>query len=158
MPGWSLVDPVELAFLEAARTATLATVTAEGQPRLVPVCFVVERDPGGQGGTTIHTPLDEKPKATEDPRTLARVRDILRLPEVSLLVDRWDEDWSRLGWLRLYGRARLLEPLAHELDERARAITALRRKYPQYRSQALESRPIIRIVVDRARAWGNLAL
>jgi PPOX class probable F420-dependent enzyme len=82
------------------------------------------------------------------------VRDIATRPEVGLLVDRWSEDWSRLGWLRVDGSASLVEP---GLDpEHGDAVAALRAKYPQYASHALEGRPIIRIVIERARSWGEL--
>ena len=81
---------------------------------------------------------------------------MLVLPDVSLLVDRWDEDWSRLAWLRVYGRGILLEPQPHEREEHAAALERLRTKYPQYVSHRLEERPIIRITVDRSRSWGAL--
>jgi len=94
------------AFIELARRAVLVTAGSDGTLRPVPVCFALAPPPRD----ALWTPLDEKPKQSEDPRRLARVRDILARPEVALLVDRWDEDWSRLGWLRLVGSARLLEP------------------------------------------------
>jgi PPOX class probable F420-dependent enzyme len=139
----------ERAFLAAARTATLATVDANGRPRLVPICFVL----GVGNPPVVYTPLDEKPKSVADPHELERVRDIVARPEVGLLVDHWSEDWSRLGWLRLGGRADLLEPAAGEHSE---AVSALRAKYAQYGAHHLEGRPIIRILVIRARSWGDL--
>ena len=72
----------------------------------MPVCFTLARPPRD----VLCTPLDEKQKQVDDPRDLARVRDILARPRVALLADRWDEDRSRLAWLRLEGDARLLEP------------------------------------------------
>ena len=137
----------QLAFLAAARTATLATIAPDGSPRLVPVCFVV-RD-----GTDLYVPLDEKPKRTDDPRDLARVRDILERPAVALLVDRWSEDWSELGWLRIRGDASLVEP-ADEPAEHAAVVAELRAKYPQYASHRLEERPLIRIRVTGRRRAG----
>jgi PPOX class probable F420-dependent enzyme len=144
----ALLDPRELAFLVAARRAILATVDSEGRPRLVPVCFIVD----AVDGVRIITPLDDKPKATNDKHALARVRDIRERPEVSLLVDRWDEDWSRLAWLRLNGRATVLEPA----DVPPQTIERLRDKYPQYATHALESSPMIAIDVERATSWGAL--
>ena len=144
-----VISARELAFLVAARTATLATVAPDGRPRLVPVCFVV-----GGDGRVIHTPLDEKPKSVVDPHDLERVRDIAARPEVGLLVDRWSEDWSELGWLRVDGSASLVEP-GFDPDH-GDAVAALRAKYPQYASHALASRPIIRIVIERVRSWGEL--
>ena len=89
---------------------------------------------------------------------MTRVRDIAERPEVSVLVERWSEDWGRLGWLRLYGLAALLEPAGDPLDgaEHGAVVAALRGKYPQYRVQQLEDRPLIRIVLERCRSWGNL--
>ena len=101
-----LLDPRELAFLVAARRAILATTDPKGTPRLVPVCFIVD----AIDGVRVITHLDDKPKATDDKRALARVRDIRVRPDVTLLVERWDEDWAKLGWLRLTGRAVLMEP------------------------------------------------
>jgi PPOX class probable F420-dependent enzyme len=142
----------EREFLAAARTATLATVDANGRPRLVPICFVL----GAADPPVVYTPLDEKPKSVSDPHELERVRDIVARPEVGLLVDRWSEDWARLGWLRFDGRADLMEPGAADPAEHRNAVTALRAKYPQYASHDLERRPIIRIAVERARSWGDL--
>jgi PPOX class probable F420-dependent enzyme len=90
-----------------------------------------------------------------DVRHLARVRDILARPEVALLVHRWSEDWSELGWLRLRGTATLVEPGDAPADHAA-AVAALREKYPQYATHRLEGRPLIRIVVTRASSWGNV--
>ena len=142
------------AFLEASRTVAMATRAPDGRPRLVPICFAVAPGFDGRGRATLYSPIDEKPKQTTDPRDLARLRDILVLPEVTLLADRWSEDWSELGWLRAYGVGELLEPEPRERAEHDRAIAMLRERYPQYREQDLESRPIIRIAVDRVVAWG----
>jgi PPOX class probable F420-dependent enzyme len=150
-----LTDP-ERDFLRAERRATLATTAADGRPRLVPICFVLADRDDNRGRPLLYTPLDEKAKKDPDPRTLARVRDILVLPEVTLLVDRWDEDWSRLAWVRLYGHGELLEPQPHERAEHAEAVRTLREKYPQYQDQAIDSRPIIRVSCDRAITWGAI--
>jgi PPOX class probable F420-dependent enzyme len=155
MPPEPVLSPTERAFVAARRTATLATLDPAGQPRLVPICFVLHGD-DRLGRPLLYTPIDDKPKASPDPRQLARVRDLLILPAATLLVDRWDEDWSKLGWVRLYGRAEILEPQPHEVEEHGRAVVALREKYEQYRTHALETRPIIRIGVDRVRSWGEL--
>lgn len=127
-------------LLRDARRATLATIAPDGRPRLVPVCFVAIDD-------VIWSPLDEKPKSVDDPRGLARVRDIERDPRVTLLVDRWSEDWSELGWMRLEGQAQVVEFADPAIVE------ALRAKYPQYAGHDLESRPMIRITIERAVDW-----
>jgi PPOX class probable F420-dependent enzyme len=149
------MEPAERAFLESARTATLATIAPDGGPRLVPVCFIVGDD--AHGRPVIYTPLDEKPKEATDPRRLARARDISRDPAVALLVDHWSEDWSKLGWLRLGGLATLLEPVDSP-EEHAAGLAALLEKYPQYATHRLEERPLIRVEVVSGRSWGDLAV
>jgi PPOX class probable F420-dependent enzyme len=145
-------DPVltrtQREFLAAARRAVLATIDPDGRPRLVPICFVLDN-----ARPILYSPLDEKPKVVRDPRGLARVRDVLRDPRVTLLVDRWDEAWDRLAWLRCHGLASMLEPVGGPADEHAIAVVALRRKYPQYRTQDLPGRPILRIEIERATSW-----
>jgi len=154
MAGRSLLDVAQRRFLGSARTATLATIAADGRPRLVPVCFVVGDDERA-GTPAIFSPLDEKPKASSDPRDLARVRDVVARPVATLLVDRWSEHWDRLGWIRLDCRAGLVEP---DAPGHAGAIGALRAKYPQYRTHRLEDRPMLRFMVERVAAWGNISV
>jgi PPOX class probable F420-dependent enzyme len=155
MPAEPILHLQQRAFAAAARSATLATIAPSGRPRLVPICFIVGDD-DKLGRPRLYTPLDDKPKRSDDPHDLARVQDLLVLPEASLLVDRWSEDWSRLGWLRMHARGVILEPEPHERNEHVAAVAALREKYPQYTSHALEGRPIIRLTVDRAISWGDL--
>ena len=95
-----VLAPADRAFLDSARTATLATIAGDGRPRLVPICFAVADD-------VVWTPLDEKPKAVADVRSLARVRDIVVRPAVSLLVERSIpplKRWAR-GRLPLWARS-----------------------------------------------------
>jgi PPOX class probable F420-dependent enzyme len=136
----------EAALLAEARTATLATIDPDGRPRLVPICFVLTVD-------VIWSPLDEKPKAVADVRALARVRDIVARPSVTVLVDRWSEDWSRLAWVRVYGHAALVEPG----DVPDSVLQGLRAKYPQYLGHDLESRPLISIAIERVASWGPVS-
>jgi PPOX class probable F420-dependent enzyme len=161
------LPPELLDLVRGARRATLATIRPDGGPRLVPVCFVVGASaPAYAAGIAddrlvLWSPLDEKPKRAGDPRQLARVRDILERPRVEVLVDRWDEDWRGLAWVRLDGTAALLEPAvlgrprepAGATGEHARAVEALRAKYLQYQSQRLEDRPILRVEVERVASW-----
>jgi PPOX class probable F420-dependent enzyme len=143
-----LLSEGQRAYLASARRGTLATIAPDGRARLVPICFVLDR-----ASPVIHTPIDDKPKRGDDPLELARVRDIAADPRVTILVDRWNEDWDRLAWLRADGRATLVR--ADEPDERAAAIAALRDKYPQYRTHRLEDRPLIRIELERVVSWGR---
>ena len=155
-PHPPILSPAERRFLAEARRAVLATIGPDDLPRLVPICYVLSEATDPRGRPILYTPIDEKPKQSADPHRLARVRDLLILPEVTLLVDRWDEDWSRLAWLRLHGTGEILEPQPHEREEHAAAVAALRAKYPQYASHRLEERPIIRIVGARFRSWGAI--
>lgn len=143
----AVLDAAERAFLARERVGRLATAGASGAPRVVPVCYAPSA-----AAESVHIAIDEKPKRG-DPRRLGRLRDIAANPRVMLLVDRYDHaDWSRLGWLALRGRAEVLEGGA----EHARALAALRARYPPYRAMALESLPVIAVRVESARSWGRL--
>jgi len=144
------------AFLHATRRAVLVTIAPDGRPRPVPICFAVSPD-----GPVLYTTIDAKPKRQTGTAPLARVRDIAADDRVSVLADRWDEDWTRLAWLRVEGRARLLE--AGDMDdavaaERDQAVRALRAKYEQYADHRLEDRPLIRVEIDRTVQWGDVGL
>jgi PPOX class probable F420-dependent enzyme len=133
------------ALLTASRRAVLGTIGPDGRPRLVPVCYVVDPD-----RPVIYSPLDLKPKRSQDPFALARVRDIEGDPRVTLLADRWDEDWTYLAWLRLEGLAGLFHP---NDPGHPGVVAALRARHPQYERQRLEDRPMIKVVVDRVVRW-----
>src|SRR5919198_5092112 len=108
MPGDPILTPEERRFLADTRQATLATLDPDGLPRLVPICHVVGDADDRIGRPLLYTPIDEKPKASPDPRRLARMRDLLVLPTAVVLVDRRDEGWTRLGWGGGYRRAESL--------------------------------------------------
>jgi coenzyme F420-0:L-glutamate ligase / coenzyme F420-1:gamma-L-glutamate ligase len=135
----------DIELLHACRRATLATIAPDGRPRLVPIAYALD-----ETARVIYSALDEKPKVVADPRDLARVRDIAARPRVTVLVDRWSENWAQLAWLRLEGEATLLEPGA---GEHARAVDLLRARYEQYAGQELERRPVLRIGLTRAVGW-----
>jgi PPOX class probable F420-dependent enzyme len=134
-----ILTPAERDLLAEARRATLATIAADGRSRLVPICYVFTED-------EIWSPIDEKRKAVDDPRRLARVRDISRDPRVTLLIDRWSEEWADLAWLRIEGRAELVASVDG-------VVQALRARYPQYAHHDLERRPMLRIAIERATSW-----
>jgi coenzyme F420-0:L-glutamate ligase/coenzyme F420-1:gamma-L-glutamate ligase len=131
------------AFVVAQRVACLATVDGRGRPHVVPVCFAL-------AGGTVYSAVDEKPKSG-DPRRLRRLRNIAANPHVTLLFDLYeDDDWSRLRYVQLRGRARIIEPGG---AEHALAVAALRDRYPPYRTMAIDRLPVIAVDVDRVVAW-----
>jgi len=137
------LSPAEDRFLRSARTAHLATADASGQPHVVPVCFVFN-------GEFIYSVLDSKPKTTAL-RQLRRVRNILANPRVSLVVDHYEEDWSRLQYVMVSGEASLLE----SGEEWGLSIVMLRQKYPQYHRMELDQSPVIKIVPARFVPWSS---
>lgn len=144
------LQPGDVALLATARRAVLGTIAPDGRPRLVPIAFALaERD----GQALIYSSLDEKPKSVADPRDLARVTDIRSRPRVTVLVDQWDEDWTRLAWLRLDGSATLLEPTDPPSPEQSDAIRLLRSRYAQYAQMSLAERPMIRVEIERVARW-----
>ena len=150
MSSGPVLTAVQRAFVESVRRAVLATIAPDGHARLVPICFSLDED-----RAVLWTPIDDKPKRAAAPLALARVRDLRADPRVTVLFDRWDEDWTRLAWMRVEGTAVVLEAEARAA-ERATAIAALRTRYPQYAGHRLESRPLIRISIDRVTDWGRL--
>ena len=93
--------------------------------------------------------IDEKPKRTT---RLKRLRNIEEDPSVALVFDRYDEDWARLAYVLVQGVAEVVQG-GTEFEG---AVAALRSKYEQYRSMALEGRPAIRIAPERVASWGSL--
>ena len=131
-------------FIRSARVAHLATADREGRPHVIPICFAFD-------GKALYSPIDEKPKRTS-PLGLKRVRNILENPHVAVVVDRYDENWKKLAYVLIRGRARLLT----RGENYRKAVFLLRRKYPQYRHMAIQDRPMIQIKPTRVKSWGNL--
>lgn len=133
--------------LEDARVARLATLDARFRAHIVPVCFAYD-------GKVFYTAIDQKPKRAT-PERLMRVRNILAVPQVALLIDQYDEDWTQLWYILVRGKAKLI-PMSG-IKERARALRKLRAKYPQYARRMLPNdSPIIRITPGRTTFWGKL--
>jgi PPOX class probable F420-dependent enzyme len=131
----------EKLFIQSARIAHLATADDKGRPHVIPICFAFD-------GKEIYSPIDEKPKKTP-PLLLKRVRNILANPHVAVVVDRYDENWKKLAYALISGRAKLLFGGVRH----AKAVRLLRRKYPQYRKMRLEERPMIRIAILSWTRW-----
>jgi PPOX class probable F420-dependent enzyme len=128
LPGWALET------LEQARVGRLGLLDEEDRPRVLPVTFAAFEG-------ELWSAIDHKPKRPGEP---ARVRRLRRRPEVALLVDRYDDDWSRLAWVEVRGRVSV-EPLGPALD-------ALTEKYPQYVAQPPQG-PLLRLAPERCTCW-----
>ena len=132
MPSWP--PAIAEQRVAQARVGRLATVTADGHPHVVPVCFAFHEG-------RIYTAVDAKPKTT---RTLARLENVRATGRAALLVDHYEEDWERLWWVRVDGAAAVVES--------APAIAAIAAKYDQYRAQRPDG-PLIAITPERWRSW-----
>ena len=124
--------------LEVARVARLATTDPDGRPHLVPIVFALD-------GDTLYSAVDRKPKRSQ---TLRRIENARARPDVTILVDHYEDDWSGLWWLRLRGRARVLD----EGEELEQALRLLREKYPQYRDEP-PGPPVLAVDVTAVREW-----
>jgi PPOX class probable F420-dependent enzyme len=139
-----MLNDVQRRFLNSRRVGHLATADKRGAPHVVPVCFAILEN-------TAYITIDQKPKG--NPRALKRLRNIADNPAVALVGDRYDEDWSRLGWVMLRGRAEILDSGA----EHSMAQELLRARYPQYRAMQLADLPVIAIRIERVVSWGDLS-
>ena len=130
-----------LSFIRSARIAHFATADRSGQPHAVPICFVFD-------DKYFYSPIDEKPKRTA-PAKPKRLRNIAENPQVSLVIDHYDENWSKLAYVLITGAARVMQ----RGQRHRRAVTLLRRKYSQYRTMAIDRRPVIVIKPKRITGW-----
>src|SRR5271154_922580 len=116
-------------FLDRRRVGHLATADARAAPHVVPVCFAV-------ADASLYITIDEKPKRGAP---LKRLRNIAENPAIAVVVDRYDEDWARLGWGMLRGRAEILASGA----EHDAAQALLRARYPQLAAMDIANLPVI---------------
>ena len=130
-------------FLLSRRVAHLATADVQAVPHVVPVCFAL-------AAATAYVTIDAKPKSG---RLLRRLANLAANPACCLIADRYDEDWTRLGWVMLHGQADILAAGT----EHAAAQDLLRGRYPQYRAMALDHLPVIALRIHRATQWGDLS-
>lgn len=133
-------------FLDTRRVAHLATADARAVPHVVPVCFAIADE-------TLYITMDEKPKR-DTGAPLKRLRNIAENPTVAILAHRYEDDWTRLGWIMLRGRAVILS----EGSEHARAQALLRARYPQLRDMNIKPLSVIAVRLERVTSWGNLAV
>ncbi len=136
------ISPDDRAFLDQARVGRLATASAGGEPHVIPICFVFD-------GAAVYSAIDAKPKRVE-PRKLRRLENIRENPRASLVVDHYEEEWRRLRYLLLRGRAEILEAG----PDREHALALLQEKYPQYRTMpGFGAGPVIRLIPETVRSW-----
>jgi PPOX class probable F420-dependent enzyme len=126
--------------LTAARVARLATTDPDGRPHLVPIVFAVE-------GDTLYSAVDDKPKRS---RKLRRIENARARPDVTILVDHYEEDWGSLWWIRLRGCARVLD----RGGEHDRALALLQEKYEQYRDEP-PAGPVLAVDITEVRSWSS---
>jgi PPOX class probable F420-dependent enzyme len=122
-------------LLETARVARLGLLDESDRPRVLPVTFALFEG-------ALWSAIDQKPKRPGEP---ARVRRLRRRPGAALLVDIYDDDWSRLAWVEVRGQVSVERPAAEPLA----ALTA---KYPQYRD-APPPGPLLRLAPERVSCW-----
>ena len=140
-----MLSDTERRFLAQQRVAHLATADKRAVPHVVPVCFAIREH-------TLYITIDDKPKRSVT--ALKRLRNIAENPAVALVADHYDEDWTRLGWVMLHGRAEILS----EGTERGDAQALLRERYPQLRAMQIAGYPVIAVRIERTSSWGNLAV
>jgi PPOX class probable F420-dependent enzyme len=124
-------------LLAAERVARLAYVDEEDRPRVLPVTFAV-------AGEAVWSAIDQKPKRTREP---ARLRHLRRRADAALVVDLYDDDWTRLAWVQLLGLVKVVP-----LESSPEAVAALAAKYEQYASQTPPG-PLLKLSVARTLHW-----
>jgi len=136
----------ERRFVAYQRIAHLATADRRAIPHVVPVCFVIS-------ASTLYITIDEKPKR-QSSVALKRLRNIAENPAVAVVIDRYDEDWTLLGWVMLRGHAEVLtEGIEHD-DAQA----LLRSRYSQLRTMRISQHPVIALRIKQTTSWGNLSV
>jgi PPOX class probable F420-dependent enzyme len=133
-------------FLAQQRIAHLATADRRAIPHVVPVCFAIIE-------AALYITIDEKPKRGSTV-ALKRLRNIAENPAVAVVVDRYDENWARLGWVMLRGRAEIL----NEGTEHDEAQALLRSRYPQLGPMQIARYPVIAVRIERTTSWGDLSM
>jgi PPOX class probable F420-dependent enzyme len=144
--GAVMLSDRERQFLTRQRVAHLATADGRAIPHVVPVCFAIVAH-------TLYITIDEKPKRGSA-FSLKRLRNIAENPAVAVVVDRYDENWTRLGWVMLRGRAEILSKGA-EHDE---AQALLRSRYPQLGLMQIAQYPVIAVRIEQTTSWGDLSI
>ena len=139
------ISPALEEFIERARVARLATVDSEFKPHIVPVVFVFD-------GNHFFIPVDKKRK-TAKPEKLKRIRNIQYNPNVALLIDQYDEDWTKLAFVMIEGKASVASKREGNIQVRE-AYKRLMTKYVQYQKVGVGEMYII-ITPKKVASWSN---
>ena len=140
-----IIPPAVEEFIERARVARLATIDSEFKPHLVPVVFVFD-------GNHFFIPVDEKRK-TSKPEKLKRIRNIQDNPNVTLLIDEYSEDWTKLAFVMIQGKASVATKEEGNIQVR-QAYKKLMIKYLQYQKVRVGEMCII-ITPKKVASWSN---
>ena len=132
-------------FVESRRVGHLATADRRAAPHVVPVCFALAE-------ASLYITIDEKPKRRPAGR-LKRLRNLSENPAAAFVVDRYAEDWTRLGWVMIRGTAEILSGGT----EHDNAQSLLRSRYKQLAAMDLGPLPVIALRIGRVSSWGDLS-
>ena len=140
------ISPAVERFILSHAVARLATADKNGQPHVIPFCYAFD-------GGHFYFVVDEKPKR-QTGKPLKRIRNMLENPQVSLVIDDYNDDWTQLAYVLVTGSAQLVE----DESEYDAALTLLRGRYPQYRVMPLSfpHNTMVRIEPQKVLAWGRV--
>ena len=141
-----LLSKREVTFIQTQKIARMATIAKSGKPLVLPICYAYD-------GNYIYTPIDKKPKRVR-PMELNRIKNIVNNPNVSVVIDRYYEDWTRIAYIIIHGTAVVLDG-GKEYRESLRILSE---KYLQYRHMKLSQLglPVIKIIPNRFISWGKI--
>ena len=133
-------------FINNHVVARLATADAAGQPHVIPFCYAFD-------GEHVYFVVDQKPKRHTG-KPLKRIRNMLENPQAAIVIDDYDDDWTRLAYVLITGTTALVDDEA----EYARILARLRERYPQYRAMdlAFANNAMVRISPTKVHAWGKI--
>ncbi len=138
--------PEQIKYISRKRVAHLATCDSAGVPTVIPVCHLFKDG-------IIYTPIDRKPKKVV-PAKLKRIKNIIRNPNVALVMDEYQDNWEKLSYIIVTGKALIID----HGEEYATALRYLCEKYEQYREMKLDTLglPVIRILPEKVVSWGDI--
>lgn len=136
----------EVTFIQTQKIARMATVDKSGKPLVLPICYAYD-------GNYIYTPIDKKPKRVA-PMELNRIKNIVNNPNVSVVIDRYYEDWTRIAYIIIHCTAEVIDG-GKEYRESLRILSE---KYRQYKHMKLSQLglPVIKIIPNRFISWGKI--